>query len=81
MGIAARSINVEISGATATVEKEMADVPRRIAKIAVAVHVPHDLNADQVRKLEAAAHACPVHNCLDPALETPITFTWGKAEA
>lgn len=78
MGIAARSMGACIADATATVEKEMANNPRRIAKIAVAVRVPHDFEPDQILRLEAAAHACPVHNCLDPALDTPMTFTWGK---
>ena len=81
MGIAARSLSTDISGATATVEKEMANSPRRIAKISVAVRVPHDVAPDIVRSLEAAAHTCPVHNCLDPSLETPMTFTWGKHPA
>jgi putative redox protein len=78
MGIAARSLSADISGATATVEKEMANSPRQIARIAVAVRVPHDLEPDIIRRLEAAAHTCPVHNCLDPSLATPMTFTWGK---
>ncbi|MEO9133071.1 MAG: OsmC family protein [Sphingomonas sp.] len=79
MGIAAQSMDIDIAGATATVEKEMANAPRRIARIAVAVNVPHNPTPDQVRKLEAAAHACPVHTCLDPALDTPISFTWGNS--
>ena len=78
MGIAARSMGVDISGATATVDKEMADAPRRISRISVTVCVPHELDIDQIQRLELAAHACPVHRCLDPALETPIYFKWGR---
>jgi putative redox protein len=80
MGIAAQSLGIDISGASATVEKEMANAPRRIAKIAVAVRVPHEIEAEHVRKLEVAAHACPVHRSLDPAFEAAITFSWGAAD-
>ena len=77
MGIMARSLDIDITGATATVEKEMANAPRRITRISVCVHVPSALNEDQKRKLMAAAHACPVHNILK--VEAPISFSWGSA--
>jgi putative redox protein len=77
MGIMARSLNIDITGATALVEKEMANAPRRIARISVHVHVPRALEEDQRGKLEAAAHACPVHNILN--VEAPISFSWGPA--
>ena len=42
MGIAARTFNIDISGATATVEKEMtATLPRRIERLTVTIQVPH----------------------------------------
>src|ERR1700748_3298456 len=62
MGIMARSLAIDITGATASIEKEMANAPRRIARISVHVHVPGVFAEDQQRRLEAAAHACPVHN-------------------
>jgi len=74
MGIAARSMNTDIVGATATVTKEMANAPRRIARIAVAVRVPGSFDDKQRAKLEAAAHACPVHNVL--GIDAPITINW-----
>lgn len=74
MGIAARSMDSDIPGATATVTKEMANAPRRIARIAVHVRVPGDFDQRQRTKLEAAAHACPVHNVL--GIEAPITIDW-----
>ena len=43
MGIAAQAMDVDIGGATATITKEMANAPRRISRIAVALHVPGDL--------------------------------------
>jgi putative redox protein len=77
MGIIARSIDVDITGATATVEKTMGNNPRRIISISVQVHVPTDVDADQRSKLEVAAHACPVHNILK--IDAPISFLWGTA--
>ncbi|HTB98518.1 MAG TPA: OsmC family protein [Terracidiphilus sp.] len=77
MGIMAQSLNIDITGATAKVEKEMANAPRRIARIAVHVHVPGTLNEEQRRRLETAAHACPVHNVLN--VDAPISFSWDIA--
>jgi putative redox protein len=74
MGIAARSIDTDIPGATATVTKEMANAPRRIARIAVHVRVPGTFDQRQRTKLEAAAHACPVHNVL--GIDAPIMIEW-----
>ncbi len=77
MGIMARTLNLDIAGATATVEKEMTTAaPRRIASLAVKIHVPHSLSAEDRQKLERAAHTCPVHKSLHPDIESPIQFSW-----
>ena len=79
MGIAARSMNVDLTGARVSVEKHMAQAPvRRIARLAVHVHLPAKLPPDQMQKLEHTAHTCPVHQSLHPEVEKPITFTWGN---
>jgi putative redox protein len=78
MGILARSQEIDIRGTIATVEKEMINTPvRRIDKLTVKIHVPHQLTDEQKKKLEHAAHACPVHKSLHPDIQTPIEFTWG----
>jgi len=78
MGIAARTLNIDISGATAVVEKEMtATPPRRIARLTVRIHVPHSPSPADREKLERAAHTCPVHKSLHPDVQIPIEFTWG----
>jgi putative redox protein len=78
MGILARSQNIDINGTTATVEKEMINAPvRKIHKLAVKIHVPHRLNDEQKKKLEHAAHTCPVHKSLHPGVQMPVEFTWG----
>jgi putative redox protein len=77
MGIMARTLDLDITGTTATVEKEMTTTqPRRIASLAVKIHVPHSLSPEDKQKLERAAHTCPVHKSLHPDVQTPIEFTW-----
>jgi putative redox protein len=78
MGIAARTLQIDISGATASVEKEMTTAPpRRIQRLTVKIHIPHALSAVDMEKLERAAHICPVHKSLHPDVEVPIKFTCG----
>jgi putative redox protein len=74
MGIAAQSIGVDIAGATATITKKMSNNPRRIAQISATVRIPGSLNERERAKLEAAAHACPVHNVL--GIDAPIIIQW-----
>jgi putative redox protein len=77
MGIMARTLNIDISGCTASVEKEMtATSPRRIERLAVRIRVPHSLDEADRQKLERAAHTCPVHKSLHPDVQIPIEFTW-----
>lgn len=78
MGIQARTLNLDIAGATATVEKEMTSTaPRRIQSLTVRIHVPGAISPEDRLKLERAAHTCPVHKSLHPDIQTPIEFTWG----
>ncbi|MEH3159297.1 MAG: OsmC family protein [Sphingomonas taxi] len=74
MGVAARSMDIDLTGATATVSKDMADTPRHIVHLAVTVRILSSFDDRQGRKLEAAAHPCPVHNAF--AIAAPITFDW-----
>ena len=79
MGIMARTLNLNIAGTTATVEKEMTVTPpRRIASLAVKIHVPHSLTSEDKLKFERAVHTCPVHKSLHPDIQTPIQFTWAS---
>jgi putative redox protein len=77
MGIAARSMDIEIKGASATVLKEMVKTPqRRISKLAVTIHVPGKFTDEQKQKLHNAALTCPVHRSLHPDVQLPIEFRW-----
>jgi uncharacterized OsmC-like protein len=74
MGIAARSMDIDIPGATVTISKEMANLPRRFASLSVVVRIPGRFDERQQHKLEAAAHACPVHAAL--GIDAPIIVEW-----
>ena len=77
MGIAARTLNVDLTGATATVNKEMVVVPvRRISKLAVSLHFPMQISDENKKKLEHAALTCPVHKSLHPDIAMTIEFNW-----
>lgn len=76
MGIKARDINVDLTGATASVTKIMNAEPRRIGVI----EVTFDMNTavDQKNKtiLEKTAMTCPVFLSLNTEIEKRITFNW-----
>src|ERR1700678_8426 len=77
MGIAARSLKVDLKGTRVTVQKEMVVSPmRRIGKLAVKITVPAKLTDEQKQKLEQAALTCPVHKSLHPDVQTPVEFLW-----
>ena len=79
MGIVAQRHNLDLRGTTVTVQKEMATQPvRRIGKLAVQIHVPVELGEDDRKRLEQAAHTCPVHKSIHPDVAMPVTFKWGK---
>jgi putative redox protein len=78
LGIQARTLELDIAGATATVEKEMTSTaPRRIQSLRVTIQIPQALSAENQLKLERAARACPVHQSLHPDVQMPLEFTWG----
>jgi putative redox protein len=78
MGIMARTLNLDITGTTATVGKEMTTAaPRRIARLDVQINIPKQISPENQLKLERAAHTCPVHKSLHPDVQSPIEFTWG----
>jgi putative redox protein len=78
MGIVAKRHQLDLSGATARVTKEMsATAPRRIARLAVEIHVPREFSAENKTRLEQAALTCPVHHSLHPDIDSPVTFRYG----
>lgn len=78
MGILARTLEIDIGGAKATVEKEMTSTaPRMIQSLKVRIEMPKGISVENRVKLERAAHTCPVHRSLHPDVEKPIEFVWG----
>ncbi|MBL87709.1 MAG: osmotically inducible protein OsmC [Winogradskyella sp.] len=76
MGIKARDLDVDMSGATAEVTKTMASNPRRISKIKVILNFPFKADNKTQKVLEHTANTCPVHYSLHPDIERDITFNW-----
>ena len=77
MGIVARRDNIDLNGVTFRAEKHMTtDAPRRIAKIIIEFNMTKNLTEDQKKKLEKAAHTCPVHYSLLPEIEKDIKFIY-----
>lgn len=78
MAIFARTVGLNVDGATATVTKEMVTSPtRRIGRLGVTLQMPAGISAEDRVKLERVAHTCPVHRSMHPDVEMPITFVWG----
>lgn len=77
MGIAARSLNINLDGTTIIVNKEMVASPiRRIGRLAVQINFPMHIENEHKSKLEHAALTCPVHKSLHPDIAIPIEFKW-----
>jgi len=79
MGILAKRLEIDLEGASATVEKEMSSTaPRRIQSLNTRIHVPCAVSPENRQKLERAAYTCPVHKSLHPDVHAPIEITWGE---
>ncbi len=76
MAIVGKSFGVDISGATASVEKEMTPPPRRLGALRTRIIMPPGIPNEHRKKLESAAHHCPVHRSLHPDVEAPIEIVW-----
>lgn len=77
MGLKARALDVDIAGARATVEKEMASAPRMIGRLTATVHMPAESPATVRAQLEQAAITCPVYQSLSEKIDKQVTFIWG----
>ena len=78
MGIVARTLDFDLSGATATVDKEMSSTPpRKVHRLTVSIRIPRTTTPENQQRLENAAHTCPVMRSIHPDIETPIEIVWG----
>ena len=77
LGIYAQKHALDVSGASASVQKEMTAVPvRRISKLTTEVRIPLPATHPHREAIERALLACPVHASLHPDVEKPIIFHW-----
>ncbi|MEO9595491.1 OsmC family protein [Rhodopirellula bahusiensis] len=77
MGLVADRHELDLSGTTIRVEKEMASTPvRRIASLKTQVTFPSglEMQPEMRDRLIAAARKCPVHQSLHPDIDAPIDF-------
>ena len=77
MGIAAQKNQVNMTGTTADVAKEMMTAPvRRIGKISVILQMAKGIPKEKRSLLETAGLNCPVHKSLDHGVEIDIRFNY-----
>ncbi|MES2855693.1 MAG: OsmC family protein [Bdellovibrionota bacterium] len=76
MAIMGEKHGITLVGMNARFSKEMNPQPRRIARLPIEVDMPKGLSPEDRKKLEAAAHACPVKRSLSEEVETPMTFNY-----
>jgi putative redox protein len=77
MAIVAERDGVKLEGARAETVKEMIKEPtRRIGSLKTQVTLPASLPTEYRKKLENAAHHCPVHKSLHPDVDASISFVY-----
>ncbi len=79
MAMFAQRHGLDLTGASATVEKHMTQppAPRRIGRLPVIVTLPASVPAEMRERLERAGHTCPVHASLHADVHAPIEFRYG----
>ena len=77
MGIIANQREIDLKGLRLIVQKGMsADLPRRIVRLELQIHVPVSENHPERKVLEDAAQNCPVQHSIHPEIEVNIDWRW-----
>ena len=77
MGIVAMRHQLDLTGASVSVKKEMVTEPaRRIGSLSVRVVFPRDFSASDRQLLERTAMSCPVHHSVHPDILVPMEFVY-----
>ena len=76
MGIVGQRDELDLSGLSFTAEKHMTSGPRRIERVDIVITMPPGLDSSARKKLEKAAHTCPVKNSLGSDVQTPVRFQY-----
>ncbi len=79
MAMFAERHQINLSGATASVEKHMTTppAPRRIARLPVIVTLPKSVPMEMRERIEAAGNKCPVKASLHPDVEVGVEYRYG----
>jgi putative redox protein len=72
MAIVAERDGLSLVGGRAEVQKVMISDPRRIGSLRTTVYLPETIPLNYRKKLENAAHHCPVHKSLHPDIDASI---------
>ena len=79
MGIAAKTLQIDLAGLRVVVSKEMqATPPRRVKKIRLEFFCPHAFSEGTIHSLVKAAEQCPVHQSLHPDIVQEFIYHWGR---
>jgi len=78
MDLYARRHGIDLKGTVASIEKVMAENPRRIAEIKVTFDFPkgREVSTEHRQVLERTALDCPVSRSLHPDLKQTLIFNW-----
>jgi putative redox protein len=68
--------DLDLTGMTAHVNKEMNPSPRRIGRLPVTVVLPSSLPEEMRATLERVGYQCPVHASLHPDIDAPIEYRY-----
>ena len=79
MGIVAKRLNVDLTGTTVRVLKDMVSTPmRRVGKLTVEIHCPSSVPVEHRGQLEQTAMTCPVAKSLNADVEMPMRIFWDR---
>ncbi|MBJ7449354.1 MAG: OsmC family protein [Parachlamydiales bacterium] len=76
MGMTANSYNVSLDKAVATVTKALSAQSPFVVEMTLHIHCPEFVPEDIRKKIEAAAHVCPVHTSLSPKVIKDFRIHW-----
>lgn len=79
MGIRARKLGVDLTGAVVEMEKEMHKRPPfGVKRVTLVVRCPGEVEGGVRERLEAVGRECPLHHSVHPAIELDMVFKWGS---
>ena len=77
IGIVAKRKEIAVEGMTVTVRKHMTtDLPRRISRLELDLHMPLPADHPERKLLESAARGCPVHHSIHPDIDVVMNWNW-----